>query len=195
MKKSLYGTLQAALRFWEDLTNFLKEQGFERNEYDWCVMNREVDGSQETILFHVDDLKISHRNNAVLKNTVAQLTKRYGKINDLTVTYGKVHEFIGVTFDFSEEGKLMVKMDDYVDEILESADQLLLEKRRDQAKTPAGTDLFDIDESAASLDLEKSDHFWTMSAKLLYLAPRGRPDIMTAVSFLCTRVQQPNVED
>mmetsp|Transcript_5978 Transcript_5978/g.7985 ORF Transcript_5978/g.7985 Transcript_5978/m.7985 type:complete len:220 (+) Transcript_5978:351-1010(+) len=34
-----------------------------------------------------------------------------------------------------------------------------------------------------------------MSAKLLYLAPRGRKDIMTAVSFLCTRVQQPNVED
>ena len=55
--------------------------------------------------------------------------------------------------------------------------------------------LFDIDESAASLDLERSDHFRTMSAKLLYLAPRGRPDIMTAVSFLCTRVQQPNVED
>ena len=151
-------------------------------------MNREVDGSQETILFHVDDLKISHRNNSVLKSTLATLSERYGKINDLTVTYGKVHEFIG-------DGKLNVKMDDYVEEILESADQLLLDKRRDQAKTPASTDLFDIDESAASLDLERSDHFRTMSAKLLYLAPRGRPDIMTAVSFLCTRVQQPNVED
>ena len=91
-------------------------------------MNREVDGSQETILFHVDDLKISHRNNSVLKNTIAQLTKRYGKINDLTVTYGKVHEFIGVTFDFSEDRKLMVKMDDYIEEILESANQLLLKK-------------------------------------------------------------------
>ena len=72
---------------------------------------------------------------------------------------------------------------------------LTLYKRRDQAKTPAGADLFDIDESAASLDLERSDHYKTMSAKLLYLAPRGRPDLMTAVSFLCTRVQQPSVED
>jgi len=77
-------------------------------------------------------------------------------------------------------------MDDYVEEILESADQLLFDKRRHQAKTPVGTDLFDIDESAASLDLEKSDYFRTMSAKLLYLAPRGRLDIMTAVSFLCS---------
>ena len=109
-------------------------------------------------------------------------------------SHGKFHEFIGVTFDFSEDGKLMVKMD-YVEDILDSADQLLLDKSRDQVKTPVGTDLFDIDESAASLDLEKSDYFWTMSAKLLYLAPRGRPDIMMAVSFLCTRVQQANVED
>ena len=31
LKKSLYGTLQAALRFWEDLANFLREQGFETN--------------------------------------------------------------------------------------------------------------------------------------------------------------------
>ena len=189
LKKSLYGTLQAALRFWEDLTNFLKEQGFERNEYDWCM-----DGSQETILFHVDDLKISHRSNSLLKNTLDQLSKRYGKIKDLTVSYGKDHELIGVTFDFSEGGKLKVKMDDYVEEILESADQLLLDKRRDQVKPPAGTALFDIDESAASLDLEKSDQFRTKSAKLLYLAPRGRLVIMAAVSFLCTRVQQPSVE-
>jgi len=82
----LYGTLQAVLRFWEDLTNFLREQGFERNEYDWCVMEREVDGSQETILFHVGDLKISYRNNSVLKSTLATLSERYGIIKDLTVT-------------------------------------------------------------------------------------------------------------
>ena len=89
----------------------------------------------------MDDLKISYRSNLVLKNTLDQLSKRYGKIEDLTVTYGKVHEFIGATFDFSEDGKLKVKMDDYVEEILESADQLLFDKRRHQAKTPAGTDL------------------------------------------------------
>ena len=195
LKKSLYGTLQGALRFWEDLAHFLRKQGFERNKYDWCVMNREVEGSQKTILFHVDDLKISHRSNSVLQNTLTQLSKRYGKIKDSTVTYGKVHELIGVTFDFSEAGRLKVKMNDYVEGVLENADQLLLNKRRDQAKTPAGTDLFNIDGSVANLDLEKSDHFRTMSAKLLYLAPRGRPDIMTAVSFLCTRIQQPNVED
>ena len=34
-----------------------------------------------------------------------------------------------------------------------------------------------------------------MVAKLLYLAKRGRPDILTAVSFLTTRVLSPDVDD
>jgi hypothetical protein len=32
-------------------------------------------------------------------------------------------------------------------------------------------------------------------AKLLYLAKRARPDIITVVSFLCTRVKAPTMED
>ncbi len=34
-----------------------------------------------------------------------------------------------------------------------------------------------------------------MVAKLLYLLKRARPDILTAVSFLCTRVTKATVED
>lgn len=37
--------------------------------------------------------------------------------------------------------------------------------------------------------------FHTTTAKLLYLAKRARPDILTAVTFLCTRVQRATVED
>jgi hypothetical protein len=34
-----------------------------------------------------------------------------------------------------------------------------------------------------------------VTAKLLYLAKRARPDILTVVSFLCTHVTTPTVED
>jgi len=34
-----------------------------------------------------------------------------------------------------------------------------------------------------------------MTAKLLFLAPRARPDLLTAVSFFCTRVKQLTEED
>ena len=34
--------------------------GYQRNEYDWCVMKKIIDNKQCTILCHVDYLKISH---------------------------------------------------------------------------------------------------------------------------------------
>ena len=40
LRKALYGTLQAALLFWELLSNTLKEWGFKINEYDQCVANK-----------------------------------------------------------------------------------------------------------------------------------------------------------
>ena len=73
LKQSLYGTLQAALLFWKHLTSSLQECRFEINAYNWCVANMTVDGKQMTVIWHVEDLKISHKNG----DTV------YGLINKL----------------------------------------------------------------------------------------------------------------
>jgi hypothetical protein len=45
--------------------------------------------------------------------------------------------------------------------------------------------------------LEESEkkYFHSTTAKLLYLAKRARPDILTVVIFLCTRVQDATVQD
>ena len=62
LSKSLYGTLQADILFHKDLTTFLTSNlGFSVNLYDWCVMNKDIKGSQCTIGWHMDDLKISTR--------------------------------------------------------------------------------------------------------------------------------------
>ena len=42
---------------------------------------------------------------------------------------------------------------------------------------------------------EEAGTFHTNVAKLLFLAKQVRPDILTAVSFLCTRVSQPDKDD
>ena len=58
-----------------------------------------------------------------------------------------------------------------------------------------GTPLKDNDHDLGSDDIEDADHYHKLTAKLVYLAPRARPDLLTAVSFLCTRVQCPTQED
>ena len=60
LKKALYGTLKAAFLFWQKLSKQLIKWGFELNPYDSCVANKMINGKQCTILWHVDDLKISH---------------------------------------------------------------------------------------------------------------------------------------
>jgi hypothetical protein len=47
--KALYGTLQAALLFWENLSSQLKEWGFKLNLYDFCVANKTINSKQCTI--------------------------------------------------------------------------------------------------------------------------------------------------
>ena len=39
--------------------------GYERNEYDWYVMNKIIENKKCTILWHVDDLNTSHVDPAV----------------------------------------------------------------------------------------------------------------------------------
>jgi hypothetical protein len=61
LKKTLYGTLQASLLFWKDLSKNLTDWRVVINPYDWCVANKTINGKQCTVLWHVDDIKVSHK--------------------------------------------------------------------------------------------------------------------------------------
>jgi hypothetical protein len=106
LRKALYGTLRASLLFWKLLTKRLKSRGFEVNPYDWCVANKVINGKQCTILLHVDDLKTSHVNPAVVMDVINQLEKVFGVEGPLTKKSGSLHDYLGMTLDFSSEGKV-----------------------------------------------------------------------------------------
>ena len=56
--KALYGTMRAARLFWEKLSKQLVDWGFKINPYDRCVANKMINGTQCTVAWHVDDVKI-----------------------------------------------------------------------------------------------------------------------------------------
>ena len=58
--QALYGMLVAALLWYKQFRGDLEEIGFEFNPYDPCVANRIEKEKQQTVQFHVDDLKSSH---------------------------------------------------------------------------------------------------------------------------------------
>jgi len=44
--------------------------GYKLNEYDKCIMNKTINGKQCTIIWHVDDLKISHVNCTIVERII-----------------------------------------------------------------------------------------------------------------------------
>ena len=64
-----------------------------------------------------------------------------------------------------------------------------------EASTPAESDLYTVNEKSTVLDKSQKERYHSITAKILYLGKRVRPDILTAVSFLTKRVQSPNVDD
>jgi hypothetical protein len=60
---------------------------------------------------------------------------------------------------------------------------------------PSNKSIFQVDENAVVLPEEDRKIFHSLVAKLLYLSKCARPDILTEVSFLCTRVMRATVED
>ena len=191
LAKALYGTLKAALLFWRKLSSFLVNAGFIINPYDWCVANKMINGKQCTIVWHVDDLKISHVDSAVVSDVLELLNSEFGKEAPLTVTRGKVHDYLGMTLDYSTPGKVKIRMEKYIQNILDE----LPDTFTGTANTPATSDLFTVDPDSPALDEADSRFYHRLVAKLLFLSKRSRPDILTAQSYLCTRVKNPNKDD
>ena len=73
LSKALHCCVQSALLWCKILSSLLINIGFELNPCDLCVANKNIDGSQCTIVHHVDDNKISHKKIEAVKYIVDEL--------------------------------------------------------------------------------------------------------------------------
>jgi hypothetical protein len=88
LNKALYGTLDASLVLLKELIKTLEGWGFEQNPYDWCIMNKMIEGKQCTVLWHVDNLKILHKDMEVVDKILDDVNKKYGKEAPIMRTQG-----------------------------------------------------------------------------------------------------------
>ena len=104
LQKALYGMMKSALLFYKKLVKELKEMGFDINPYDPCVANKLVNKKQMTVRWHVDDLMISHINKSEILKFVRCMQDIHG--DNLAENVGKVHDYLGMTFDYAFEGEV-----------------------------------------------------------------------------------------
>ena len=192
MLMALYGMLTSAILFYKKFRKDIEAIGFEVNPYDICVANRQVNGKQHTVTWHVDDVKSSHVNPQVNEEFYKWCESTYGSdINGhVKVNKGKKHDYLGMILDYSKQGCLRVDMRYYIRDMIKEFPYQIKKSR-----APWTEKLFKVDKSAKKLDKIKKAIFHRYVMKCMFLCKRGRQDVNPAVGFLSTRVKEATEED
>ena len=189
LAKALYGCVKSAMLWYKLFTSTLRKLGFKLNPYDSCVANAMIKGKQCTVVWYVDDNKVSHKDPEVVTKVIQSIERYFGK---MTVTRGEKHEFLGMTIVFDKkDGTARICMSSYLrDAINESG----MDIRRSVA-TPATNNLFTVPQESRLLERKDAEMFRSIVCKLLYVGLRARADILTALSYLTTRITKPTGSD
>jgi hypothetical protein len=185
MLKAMYGCVQASLLWYKLLVQVLASIGFVVSEVDRCIMRLIVNGVVNIILIYVDNL-LMFATREVVDLVLKTLHDRF---TWLTVEQEETDfSYLGMQLTWLPD-KVIIDMRYYLQQVLEGVQGLT------RKSIPGGRETFQVVEGSTLLCEEQSAWCHTVTAKLLYLAKRARPDILTVVSFLCTRVMKPTVED
>ena len=189
--KALYGCVESAKLWYDDLRATLctKELGYSVNPEDPCVFNRGKGEGQCTILLHVDDLMVSCRDQGPIDALWKAIEARYG--TKLVIRKGPVLSYLGMSLDFSTKEEVAITQRGFTDEMLGGCGIDLTKG----AATPASDNLFVTREEAEKLTESEAVWFHRLTAQMLYLAKRTRPETLTAVAFLVTRVTKCDKDD
>ncbi len=186
--KAIYRMIESALLWYDLYSSVLLNMNFKINPYDQCVANATINGKQCTMTWYVDDNKLSHVDSKVNDEIIATIEKRFP---GLVITRGKEHIFLGMKIKFIGNGLVEITLQDYLKEAIETFG----EDVSSTVSSPAAKWLFQTDDKARKLGPDKVEVFHSVVAKLLWISQRARHDLGTAISFLCTRVSNPDVED
>ena len=91
---------------------------------------------------------------------------------------GKVHDYLWITIDFTDVGKVIFSMNEYVERLINEAPEDLM---KGSCTSPAAYHIFGVNKDCAKLDPAFAILFHHITAELLYLGKRTRPDLQLAI--------------
>ena len=103
------------------------------------------DGSQLTMVWHVDNLKIFHKKKEVVDSLIEWLRTMYEdkEIGEIKRSRGTKHDYLGMELDFGTKGEVQIKMMQYVEDMVKSFPYP--EKVWKEVVSPAAEHLYKID--------------------------------------------------
>ena len=199
LNKVLYGCIESSALWYEELSQTLLSLGMKKNDTDPCILN--LSGKRHlTVTVYVDDLMILSDNVRTIDWLLTELTTRY---DELKITRGMTHNYLGMVFDLSEPPFIIINQQGMIEDIISSTKTSVKTatdtnsniRSKVPPKTPAAPYLFDINTDYDLLPEPLQVIFHSTVAKLIYISTRTRQDLLTTISLLSKRVLHPTLED
>ena len=103
---------------------------------------------------------------------------------------GYKHDYLGMEVELKDK-KVHVRMRGQIAEAIEWGGSQIGR----MPATPTTVELFNVDKQATLLNQSEAELYHSFVQKLMYICERACPDIEPALSFLSTRVANPNKDD
>jgi hypothetical protein len=196
LDRALYGCIESALLWFRELSGFLSKKGFVTNPYDVCVMNKTSKEGTATIGIYVDDILLTCSHSSIADKIIQELEEEY---KQLKVNRGLTHNYLGMVLEFSHKGVVKVSQSGMIEEIASAPGVTTLITAvgpvEDRPKTPCTECLFTCSDNSPPLDQSLAKIVHSLTARILFVANRARPDLLTFISFMTKRVLNPTIED
>ena len=125
-----------------------------------------VDGGQLAVCWHVGNLKISYRDEAIVSEFTEAMAKEF--VTKTTILRGKVYDYLGVDLDSDTcAGTMIISMIKYLRKIIDEFPEVF----RGTKACPAGDILYKVQEGEDRklLTGETTNQFHQTTTQLLFL--------------------------
>ena len=100
-----------------------------------------INGKHCTVVWYVDDNKVSHEDAQVVTDVIELMKKHFG---DLTVTRGKKHRFLGMNIEINKDRNIEIEMKEQLQEVIDMFEEIEGSKVTEEVSTPARPHLREV---------------------------------------------------
>ena len=114
--KALYGCIESAKLWYDEISTFIQSIGFIKSVNDQCVfIKKEIDNSMTHLTIYVDDLLITSPNKQYIENIERELIQKY---NEISFNFGQKQEYLGMEFNFEKHDEVTISMRKKIENLL-----------------------------------------------------------------------------
>ena len=151
-----------------------------------------VDDVQITVQFYIDDIIVSHKDQAALDNFLDKLRSESEQLDELIENRWLVHEYLSITNDYLIAGMVVFMMFDYIEDVIVKCAK---DMKNSCSYYLGNNQLFKVIADSPRLTPENTDLFYYHFVRILSASKRAGLDIQVCVAYMCTRVKSPREQD